>query len=144
MPGSPSINVQETLSAADAKFKPTAVEKPIPIEVDLGNLVAYDLNTVGDAESKTKPTNEELRAIARDATQEIINRLFAAPRKADTSGIYAILPRGYSSLPRAKPIPKDAPLTTWERFAKIKGINKKKKSRKIYDEEKKEWTHRKN
>jgi regulator of ribosome biosynthesis len=36
-------------------------------------------------------------------------------------------------------IPKAKPMTRWEKFAKEKGIKKTKKSRKVFDEETKEW-----
>lgn len=42
-------------------------------------------------------------------------------------------------LPRAKPVPKPKPLTRWEKFAKSKGITKKKKDRLVYDEATDAW-----
>jgi len=39
-----------------------------------------------------------------------------------------------SQLPRAKPIPKIASLTKWQKFALTKGIQKKKKDRLLLDE----------
>lgn len=43
---------------------------------------------------------------------------------------------------RKKKVPKEKEPTKWEKFAKIKGITKKKKSRLVYDEEKKEYLPR--
>jgi regulator of ribosome biosynthesis len=49
-------------------------------------------------------------------------------------GIFAELPEPTTQLPRAKPIPKEKPMTRWEKFAKSKGIQKKKQDRYEYDE----------
>lgn len=43
---------------------------------------------------------------------------------------------------RAKPVPQPKPETKWEKFAKEKGITKKKRSRMVYDEEKEEYRPR--
>lgn len=42
-------------------------------------------------------------------------------------------------LPRGKPIPKPKPLTKWEKFAKEKGIVKKKRSKLAFDEATQDW-----
>lgn len=48
----------------------------------------------------------------------------------------AILPSPpITKLPREKPLPKPKPLTTWERFAKAKGISHKKREKDVWDEE---------
>jgi hypothetical protein len=46
---------------------------------------------------------------------------------------------GSTPLPREKHVPEAKPLTKWEKFAKEKGIKKTKKSRKVYDEQTKEY-----
>lgn len=45
-------------------------------------------------------------------------------------------------LPREKPLPKDKPLTRWEKFAKTKGILNRKRDRMVYDEESGEYKPR--
>jgi regulator of ribosome biosynthesis len=45
-------------------------------------------------------------------------------------------------LPRANPLPQPKPLTKWEKFAKEKGIKKKKRERMIYDEDHQEYRPR--
>lgn len=42
-------------------------------------------------------------------------------------------------MPRAKPVPKPRPLTKWQEFAKLKGIQKKKKSKLSWDEQLQKW-----
>jgi regulator of ribosome biosynthesis len=46
----------------------------------------------------------------------------------------AKLPSPKLVIPREKPVPQTKPLTRWEKFAKEKGIKKKKKSKMEYDE----------
>jgi len=45
-------------------------------------------------------------------------------------------------VPRAKPLPAAREETRWEKFAKEKGIESKKRSRKVYDEETDDWKAR--
>ncbi|KAJ3335132.1 hypothetical protein HDU91_002317, partial [Kappamyces sp. JEL0680] len=45
-----------------------------------------------------------------------------------------------SRLPRAKPIPTHKPLTRWEKFAAVKGIQKTKKRRVEWNDAKGEYT----
>ena len=63
-------------------------------------------------------------------------------RGAGLPGSQAELPPPSTVLPREKPIPKAAPPTRWELFAKEKGIKKRKRERMVFDDEKKEWAPR--
>ncbi|XP_035226336.1 ribosome biogenesis regulatory protein homolog, partial [Stegodyphus dumicola] len=51
----------------------------------------------------------------------------------------AKLPEPSTVIPREKPLPKSKPLTKWEKFAKTKGIQKKKKEKLVWDESSKDW-----
>jgi len=53
-----------------------------------------------------------------------------------------VLPPPVYQLPRAKPLPKPKPPTKWEAFAAAKGIQKKVRDKKEWDEEKQEWVNR--
>jgi len=53
-----------------------------------------------------------------------------------------MLPSIETPLPRAKPLPKPKAPTKWEQFAAAKGIQKKRREKKIWDEEKQEWVDR--
>jgi len=57
-------------------------------------------------------------------------------------GRLATLPAPNTPLPREKPLPKARPLTKWEKFAQQKGIQKKKRSKLVYDEDQQEWRRR--
>ena len=45
-------------------------------------------------------------------------------------------------LPREKPLPEDKPATRWRKFAKEKGIVKKKRSKMVWDETSQQWAPR--
>jgi regulator of ribosome biosynthesis len=72
----------------------------------------------------------------------LLSTLFTLPTTPSTDGPLAQLPSPNSELPRSKPLPRPRPPTKWELFARAKGIQKTKKDRKIWDEEKQEWVNR--
>ena len=80
-----------------------------------------------------------LKATARDGVQALVSALFSLPTTSSPDGPLAQLPPPATQLPRAKPLPKPKPPTKWEQFAKAKGIQKKRKEKKVWDEEKQEW-----
>jgi len=69
--------------------------------------------------------------------QLLVNRLYSIRTKGVIN-----LPPPSTALPREKPLPIDKALTRWEKFAKEKGIVKKKRSKMIWDEEKQQWAPR--
>ncbi len=120
----------------------TAVDRPLPADtIDLGNLLLIESNDLkldgGDGSRE-----DRLKAHARDNAQLLLNELFSlAPKKVDDITVTALPPPTYK-LPRAKPVPKPKPLTKWERYAKEKGIEKKKKTKLVWDDVVKEWVPR--
>ncbi len=82
---------------------------------------------------------EYLTTTARDGVQALIGALFSLPTTSSADGPLAQLPPPTTQLPRAKPLPKPKPPTKWERFAQAKGIQHKRKDKKIWDEEKQDW-----
>ena len=79
---------------------------------------------------------------ATNSVQFLVGRFFALPSEPTEGGRMVHLPPAVTVLPREKPIPKPKPLTRWEKFAKEKGIAKKKKDLMVYDEQSKEWKPR--
>ena len=79
---------------------------------------------------------------ARDGAQALISALFSLPTTSSDDGPLAQLPAPTTQLPRAKPLPKPKAPTKWEQFAKAKGIQKKHRDKKVWDEEKQEWVNR--
>lgn len=74
--------------------------------------------------------------------QGIVNRLFELPYEQSNTGPVVTLPGATTYLPRAKPLPEARQATRWEKFAKEKGITKKKRSRTVWDEDAQEWRPR--
>ena len=113
-----------------------------PIQLDMGLLASCDVNPIDEREYKKDPESV-LLSRTRNATQHLVNTLFQLPIERDPSyGPLASLPAFTSLLPREKPLPKPKPLTKWERFARAKGIVKRKKDRLVFDEERQEWVPR--
>ncbi|PFH49239.1 hypothetical protein AMATHDRAFT_148094 [Amanita thiersii Skay4041] len=135
------MDVSNILASHAAKFQTTNVEKDIAIEVDPGYLTTADFNSI-DEESYKWNLEEHLQSLARDGTQALINALFSLPTASSPEGPIAQLPPPTTELPRAKPLPKPKPPTKWELFAAAKGIQKKKKEKKEWDEERQEWVDR--
>ncbi|EEB07551.1 ribosome biogenesis protein Rrs1 [Schizosaccharomyces japonicus yFS275] len=114
------------------------VEKELPLELDLGNMCAFDIAPVSKGIKE-----EQLRALARDNAQVLINQMFSLPTESTKDGLLLLLPDGTTPLPRAKPLPKPKPETRWQKFARIKGIAPKKREGKlVYDEASGEWVPR--
>ena len=76
-----------------------------------------------------------LSKISRDNVQLLINQIFQLPTAKVDNEIVIKLPAGTTRLPRAKPAPKAKELTKWEKYAKEKGITKRKKANTEWDEE---------
>ena len=76
-----------------------------------------------------------LTNLARDNVQLLINRLFQLPTVRVDNEIFVTLPAPTTRLPRAKPVPKAKQLSKWEKYAKEKGIVKRKKDNLEWDEE---------
>ncbi|WFC98563.1 Rhodanese- sulfurtransferase [Malassezia yamatoensis] len=121
----------------------TKVEQgDVPLELDIGLLASFDYNPL-DSKKYKKDREELLRERTRNATQFLVNAIFQQPISRSASyGPLASLPPFTSLVPREKPLPKSKPLTKWEKFARKKGISKKRKDRMVYDEERKEWVPR--
>ena len=75
------------------------------------------------------PGTEALRAL-----QALLTALYALPFESTPLGRMAQLPTPTTVLPRAKPLPKPRAPTKWEVFAQRKGIQKRKRSKEVWDE----------
>lgn len=80
--------------------------------------------------------------MTRNTTQTLLASLFTLPTNKSSLGPLAILPPAVTALPREKPLPKPKPETTWERFAKAKGISHVKKDKDVWDEERQAFVPR--
>eukprot|EP00327_Prymnesium_parvum_P018752 CAMPEP_0113265360 /NCGR_PEP_ID=MMETSP0008_2-20120614/19457_1 /TAXON_ID=97485 /ORGANISM="Prymnesium parvum" /LENGTH=279 /DNA_ID=CAMNT_0000114167 /DNA_START=27 /DNA_END=866 /DNA_ORIENTATION=+ /assembly_acc=CAM_ASM_000153 len=73
--------------------------------------------------------------------QLLSNKLYELLHAAHDKGAIPLPPPQFP-LPREKPVPEAVPLTRWERFAKEKGIVKKKRSKMVWDEATQLWAPR--
>lgn len=115
------------------------------MELDLGNLAAFDINSFTHQLPKLDKTEREALLLenGREISQSLVNALFQLPvSSVPDVGAVVALPKGTTKIPREKPVPKPKPLTKWEKFAKAKGIVKQKRSAHEFDEETKEWAPR--
>ena len=116
------------------------VEKEDDLTYDLGRLYAYDPSPLPKEELASDPSAFLLRT-ARDNLQLLVNKLYGLLPSSGKRGTIE-LPPPTTPLPREKPLPEAKPLTRWERFAKDKGIVKKKRSKMVWDEVKQQWAPR--
>lgn len=131
----------------------TVVKKLIPVSLDLGNVVLFDVNPCEEEKLRGASTGNEvsnrearevyLEALSRENAQLLFNGLYSLPQEeSDEMGRTVSLPKATTVIPREKPVPTDKPLTRWEKFAKTKGIQKQKRSAKVFDEASGEWKYR--
>ncbi|KAF7213912.1 ribosome biogenesis regulatory protein homolog [Nothobranchius furzeri] len=139
-------SVEELLAKAEQeeaeKLKSITVQKELDLDFDLGNLLACDKNRIETRDFREQKKEDFLRSLARDNTQLLINEIWKLPTERVEEVIVAKLPEPTTRLPREKPPLKPRPPTKWEQFAKLKGIQKKKKTNLVWDETAKEWKRR--
>ncbi|GLD98817.1 hypothetical protein PINS_up007535 [Pythium insidiosum] len=127
------VKAQEIAPAAYAAANTSDVKKEDDLTYDLGNLAAFDTHPFEYKNEK------ELALHARENVQLLINHIFDLPREMSDMGPMAQLPAPELTIPREKPLPKPKVETKWEKFAKDKGIQKRKKGRMVFDEATGEW-----
>jgi len=139
-----STIVQNVLdrAAEDAeKISSIQVDKPIDLEYDMKDIIGCDINAIDINQLRTEE-KLTLTALARDDVQLIVNRMFQLPTVRVDNLTFVSFPAGSTRLPRAKPVPKAKQLTKWEKYAKEKGITKRKKDKLEWDEELNKWVPR--
>ncbi|BGP38764.1 Rhodanese-related sulfurtransferase [Rhodotorula kratochvilovae] len=136
------MDVTGILEQQQERQNAITVNKEIPVEIDLGLLAVFDPNPI-DLESYQTDKERSLLDHARDGIQLLVNELWSQNTRVVDDDVIASLPPIATALPREKPLPKLAPETKWQAFAKAKGIApKEKKDRMVYDEERQEWVPR--
>ena len=115
-----------------------------PLDVDLGNLAVCDPAPIDPDEFGTgDDASAASISRGRDVLQRLVAELFSLPSESDVNGRYVQLPPGVTPFPRTKPLPpQEKPMTKWEKFAKEKGIKKRKRSKMVFDEQTDEWKRR--
>ncbi|XP_053322361.1 ribosome biogenesis regulatory protein homolog [Spea bombifrons] len=140
------VSVEDVLAQAEKdeveKLKNITVQKELDLQFDLGNMLAIDPNPPRTGTLSQQNREGGLRALARDNTQLLINQLWNLPSERVQEAVVVKLPEPSTRLPREKPVPKPRAPTRWEEFAKLKGIQKKKKTNLVWDEVHKKWMRR--
>ncbi|XP_066536245.1 ribosome biogenesis regulatory protein homolog [Hoplias malabaricus] len=140
-----ACSVEEVLARAEQqeaeRLKSITVVKDLQLEFDVGNLLALDKNPPVLRDGN-RDREDLLRALARDNTQLLLNEVWKLPADRTDNTLVVKLPEPTTRLPREKPPPKARPPTKWEQFARLKGIQKKKKTNLVWDEVHKEWRRR--
>uniref|UniRef100_A0A8C5PX00 Ribosome biogenesis regulatory protein n=1 Tax=Leptobrachium leishanense TaxID=445787 RepID=A0A8C5PX00_9ANUR len=140
-----AISVEQVLAQAEKdeaeKLRRITVQKELELQYDLGNMLAIDPNALNERDFRQQ-SREHLHALARDNTQLLVNQLFGLPCERVQEAVVVKLPDCTTRLPREKPVPKPRAPTRWEEFAKLKGIQKKKKTNLVWDEVHKQWRRR--
>ena len=109
--------------------------------------VSYDLRnlccTNSDSISLNGDREEILRAAAIKTGQSLIESIFSLPVEDSEYGPLVTLPeREEIKIPRKQHVPEPKPETKWEKFAEKKGIQKKKRSKMVWDEATQQWAPR--
>ncbi|GAA6000090.1 ribosome biogenesis protein RRS1 [Rhodotorula paludigena] len=136
------MDVSGILEQQQERQKAISVPREIPVDLDLGLLAVFDPNPI-DLESYHENKERALLEHARGGIQLLVNDIWSQKTRIVDDDVIADLPPIATALPREKPLPKPAPLTKWQAFAKAKGIApKEKKERLVYDEERQEYVPR--
>ncbi|KAH8118669.1 ribosome biogenesis regulatory protein-domain-containing protein, partial [Phellopilus nigrolimitatus] len=135
------MDVSGILAAQEEKRNAVTVEKDINLELDVGYLTVTDSNPVDEADYK-HDLESHLQTTARDGVQALLSALLQLPTQASPDGPLARLPAPLTALPRAKPLPRPRPPTKWEKFAAAKGIQHRRRERRVWDEERQDWVDR--
>lgn len=120
------------------KYKPITVEKHLEVNLDVGHLLLTDPNYFDDDKLRDEKENY-LLDLTRDNTQLLINSIWELPTERLDESIVAKLPEPRTVLPRSRKLPVPKPLTKWEQIAKAKGIKKRTRDKKVYDEVLDKW-----
>jgi hypothetical protein len=130
----------EKLQAAEKDAIENREDKMDDLTYDVYNLTACDYHPVRLEDSKKLET--KLNESAQRAAQLLYKKLLDLPTETSDVGILHVLPPEVFVLPRAYRLPEKKPETRWEKFAKDKGIQKKKRDRMIYDEDSQQFMPR--
>jgi len=133
----------------------SAADQTVDLEVDLGNLSLYASHHVDFAEGNVE---NQIQALAQENFKKLFSRLVELRAKEDEtrdakklelqihdfdkSEYHVILPDSTTLFPRFNPMPSKKDLTKWEKFAQEKGIKKRKKTEKVFDEASQTWVMR--
>nr|CAB3447906.1 unnamed protein product [Digitaria exilis] len=102
--------------------------------------MAYDpSHHLTTAAASREELRQECLQKGMELAQAVADALFALPPTEDREGPIVHLQAPTIRLPREKHLPRPKPPTKWELFAKAKGITKRKKNKREWDEQTQSW-----
>jgi len=126
---------QEATAPTPKSAKP---EKEDNLTYCLAHLAAFDIAPLHP--------KSDLKTLTRDNVQLLVNKIFALPREDTDEGPTVVMEAegqgdGFR-LPRYRPIPKVKATTRWQRFMQERGMEKRKRSKLVFDEVSGDWRPR--
>jgi regulator of ribosome biosynthesis len=133
-----------TSSKCEVKLQPLSFREECDkqLDFDLGHLLVCHPSAPEETSTSEGWNENALQSLTTRIAQSLVRQIFSLPIESTPDGPTVQLPKPKLELPRAKPLPKPKPLTKWEKFAKEKGIVKKKRSKLIFDEASQDWKRR--
>ena len=103
---------------------------------DLRHLVACDITPVHGG--------SDIKSVSTENVQLLVSHLFQLPRETTEVGPVVRLDKleFVEMMPRMMPLPKPKVKSRWDKFAEERGVDKKKRSRIVWDEASKDWVPR--
>uniref|UniRef100_A0A7S3RLK7 Ribosome biogenesis regulatory protein n=1 Tax=Strombidinopsis acuminata TaxID=141414 RepID=A0A7S3RLK7_9SPIT len=98
-------------------------------------MAAYDISPLS--------TKVDFMAYTRDSVQLLVNKMFTLNKVRIEEGMALELPKEeVFRLPRQRPVPKDKPKTRFQKFMEEKNMQKRKRSRLVFDDVSQDWVPR--
>jgi len=135
------VEFDEKSSSGESDSEDERVEEIKGFESDLGLMAGFDVTPVDASEVKEVGLDKHLRKLATENVKLMFRDLLDLTPVEDNLSI-RVLPDPKFKLPRQKPLPKPKPETRWEKYAKEKGIQNKKRERLVWDDETQTWAPR--
>ena len=108
-------------------------------QVCFRNLAAISLRSIEACDL----SEEKLQNLVSSCTVSLLKKAFTLPREESDDGVLVRLPTYQTIvLPRSQHLPSSKSKTRWQKFAELKNIKKKKRSRLIWDPVINDWAPR--
>jgi len=126
---------------SDAAVMTTPGDGEDDLEYDLAFLMATDAHPF-DEKAMLQSTGKCIKTRAKSNVQRLVNKLFMLEKKNSDRGPMLLLPEPILRMPREKPVPEPKAESRWEKFAKERGITKRKRDRMVWDDDTGTWRPR--
>ena len=106
--------------------------------------LAYDLRHMLACDITPVTSGSDLKSLTTENVQLLVSQIFQLPRENTDVGPVVRLDKleFVDQMPRMMPLPKPKVKSRWAKFAEERGVDKKKRSRLVWDEASKDWVPR--